>query len=463
MTDVSEIRKMKLLGTLSDKGFCNKIENKKLSLRKEKNENILLEKRKSLAGGLYSISEVRNLNEFLGNEINNQINEFLLTREILNGIIIYISNNRDIEFKDLENVFLFVIRNLELPHDDQIVIDLLKCYSEFIDIKDFPEKSLEKEKLAIFIHNQLNKDFEIFIQTLPILSNYCIKPNDMVLFKDLIDASLVRILENNSVFKNDDYCNEISLFCYNLAANPGVDNLKIFTILDKLLQTDTLIEVKSKVYNIIYKILTTDKSYYQAILDNHIILLTGMNSFVLQFINNTSIIQPCLQIIKFFQSTKNIDLITFFLEFTGINLDEYIVKTSNTSTLNEVLGIYLTMIKLNIIQGNSYFLNQIFLKYNDYKIIHTCIHCYYELIQFDIELNIEVIQKLLKYIEETNNLSAISKIVKLLKFYAEFNNENKKIILMYRQLHVEEILSRILYKNNNSHISGEIFSFFKLI
>jgi hypothetical protein len=112
--EVFEFRKNKLFNSVTDKGFGGQLENKLLSLRKDKNEKLISENRTKLMTNSYktNIKDIRNLNNFLKNELTNQVNEFILSCETLDSIVVFIIDNKKINFDDVENLYNFVLNNL---------------------------------------------------------------------------------------------------------------------------------------------------------------------------------------------------------------------------------------------------------------------------------------------------------------------------------------------------------------
>jgi hypothetical protein len=113
MTDVFEIRRNKLFGTITDKGFIIHHESKKLSLRKDYNDLVLSKNRKSTNVYTDIVSDIRKLNELFINKPS----EFMLSMEVLENVMKGID---DVGFSDVKGIYEFVVKQIALKSEGKL-------------------------------------------------------------------------------------------------------------------------------------------------------------------------------------------------------------------------------------------------------------------------------------------------------------------------------------------------------
>jgi hypothetical protein len=339
-----------------------------------------------------------------------------------------------------------------------------------ISLPNFPYSKLrEKENLKNILNNVINtEDINIFVGLLPVLSNLSCLKEEIEFYKDILETSLNRISRYiDKFYTNNDNIEEIILSLFNIIGSNSLDNSVILGILDNILyNANTNIDIKSKVYQCLYKLITSDKKYLKDLLENNITLLINMSAFITTYIGDQKI-QPCLQIIKTYLSTKDMDLIVFFLNICAIEIIELIRKAYNTPNINDIMTIYLRMLRLNINPGSSSFLNDLYMDRCDNRLEYIILQCYLELVNFNLELPTEILRKIIMSLSNNASSNTVYHILMLLKKYADFNHEDESgynnIINLYRELELDEALGRVLYKFNNNVISGEIYYLLNLL
>jgi hypothetical protein len=322
-------------------------------------------------------------------------------------------------------------------------------------------KIKEQENLNNMLSFLCELEPTIFIKVIPILSNICSSRIQIEIYKDSIDLLLNKLY--NNIKHLNTHSDDIVSFIYNLIGN--YYNSILYNILDKILyNTKTLEETKSKIYHCIYKNLGES---YNELLENHVTLLTNLSNYIVTNLMSKTLSLPCFQIIKFFIGTKDTELILHFLEVTGISITDLIIKTYYNPLITEALSIYIKMLKLNIVPGNYNFLNDLYLRANDAKLAYMIIQCYNTLVPFCLELDKEVLDKMVSNLNEITNVNWVYHIIRLVRLYTDFNKEDRdkfsKIISIYNELDLSDVLSKVLYTYNNTVISGEIYSIFALI